>query len=98
MAVYYPGRTEGYLGTFDLKNPEDMKVVAWLRMHVRRVNKEEHLGPKIYTKLQGRLGENNPNAHKYRHGGKYGSHQCIRLADAQTADLYVYERADWWGT
>jgi hypothetical protein len=49
----------------------------------------------FYVKLQGRLGKNNPNAWKYRHGkdgGIYGCAQCVRLPDAAFADVYVYER------
>jgi hypothetical protein len=48
--------------------------------------------------LQGRMGENNPNAHKYSvknppnvWSGSH-SHQCIKLSDAATADVYIYNR------
>lgn len=40
--------------------------------------------------LQGRLGKNNPNAHKYR--GQ--SVTRIRLSDAQSAGVYVWPRID----
>ena len=49
----------------------------------------------FYVKLQGRLGKNNPNSWKYKarhNGGIYGRAQCVRLADAAFADVYVYER------
>jgi hypothetical protein len=52
-------------------------------------------GTRRYVKLQGRLGENNSNAWKYRSrraGGIYGRAQCVRLVDAAYADVYVYER------
>ena len=53
--------------------------------------------------LQGRLGKNNPNAHKYSKAnwGKPGSassgghtHQRIKKADAAHHDVYVYDKAD----
>lgn len=49
---------------------------------------------KMYVKLQGRLGENNPAAEKYGRGPKsrYYNHQAIRLKDASRADVYVYTR------
>jgi hypothetical protein len=52
-------------------------------------------GIRQYVKLQGRLGENNPNTWKYRgrrNGGIYYDAQCIRLPDAAYADVYVYQR------
>jgi hypothetical protein len=48
--------------------------------------------------LQGRMGKNNPNAYKYSvknppntWSGSH-SHQRIKLADAATADIYIYDR------
>lgn len=70
--------------------------------HMQRVNEIRELiaihnryypDSKHYVKLQGRLGENNPNAAKYRKK-KWNGHQyqTILLADAATADVYVYKR------
>ena len=73
--------------------PEDQPIMALLRSAIKVDNSNSNA--KQYVKLQGRLGENNPNAWKYRqyrNGGIYGRAQCIRLADAATADVYVYNR------
>jgi hypothetical protein len=45
-----------------------------------------------YVKLQGRLGKNNPKADRYSSKRRYNAYQCIRLADAAFADVYIYER------
>ena len=74
-------------------SPCDQSKVDGLRTVVKLGNSA--FGSKKYVKLQGRLGEDNPNAWKYmgRHkGGIYVNHQCIRLADAATADVYIYDR------
>lgn len=71
--------------------PEDQSKVDGLQNACKLVNSA--FGFKKYVKLQGRLGENNPNAWKYRRKhGVYFNHQCIRLADAATADVYIYNR------
>jgi hypothetical protein len=73
--------------------PEDQAAVDGLRTVVKLGNIA--FGAPRYVKLQGRLGQNNPNAWKYRSyrkGGIYGRAQCVRLADAATADVYVYVR------
>lgn len=77
-------------------HPEDQAMVDGLRTVVKLNNTAfgDFERPK-YVKLQGRLGKNNPNAWKYRlrrNGGIYGDCQAIRLADAATADVYVYTR------
>jgi hypothetical protein len=77
--------------------PEDQDKLDGLRTVVKLANEAFDLTK--YVKLQGRLGEDNPNAWKYkirRNGGIYGNHQCIRLFDAATADVYVYNRRRWW--
>ena len=74
-------------------HPEDKTSLDDLRVVVKLGNSA--FNAKQYIKLQGRLGQNNPNAWKYRqyrNGGIYGCTQCIRLADAATADVYVYMR------
>lgn len=74
-------------------HPEDQASVDGLRTVVKLGNSA--FSTTQYVKLQGRLGQNNPNAWKYRqyrNGGIYGRAQCVRLADAATADVYVYNR------
>ena len=44
--------------------------------------------PALRIALQGRLGKNNPNAHKYR--GQYVPR--VLLSDAQSAGVYVWSR------
>lgn len=74
-------------------HPEDQASLDGLRAAIKLGNSARSM--KQYVKLQGRLGQNNPNAWKYRqyrNGGIYGRAQCVRLADAATADVYVYVR------
>lgn len=65
--------------------------------------KAQHKGTGKRVVLQGRLGKDNPNAHKYSKAmqGKPGSastgghtHQRIKKADAAHHDVYVYDKAD----
>jgi hypothetical protein len=73
--------------------PEDQASVDGLRTVVKLGNSA--FGTSQYVKLQGRLGQANPSAwkyRKYRDGGIYGRAQCVRLSDAATADVYVYNR------
>jgi hypothetical protein len=74
--------------------PEDQAVLDGIKTVVKLSNSIGDAGPQR-VKLQGRLGENNPNAWKYRVGsyrkGGYGNCQSVRLADAQFADIYVYD-------
>jgi hypothetical protein len=88
-----------YIATVKMINgkvaPEDQRIVDIIKKTVKVSNLT--YGTKgARVKLQGRLGENNPNAWKYRRGswtkGGYGNCQCVRLADAQRADIYVYDR------
>jgi len=90
-------RTSAYRFTVRMINgrvaPEDQAAVDGLRTVVKLGNAA--FGTTQYVKLQGRLGQANPNAWKYRqyrNGGIYGRAQCVRLADAATADVYVYNR------
>lgn len=77
-------------------HPEDQAAVDGLRTVVKLANTAfGDFEPQKYVKLQGRLGQSNPNAWKYRqyrNGGIYGRAQCVRLGDAATADVYVYNR------
>ncbi len=94
-------RTQAYMFTVDMVNGQPVGENAEKLQQLREVVKlNNRLGErKKYVKLQGRLGTDNPNAWKYKRGfhrrGAYHSHQCIRLPDAQTADVYVYLRPTW---
>ncbi len=90
-------RTSAYRFTVRMQNgkvhPEDEGYLNVLKDYVSTMNRIN--GTSEYVKLQGRLGENNPNAWKYRQirfGGIYGRAQCVRLHDAASADVYVYTR------
>lgn len=89
-------RTNSYQFTVEMKDGKPItenKSLSALREEVAMTN--GIFQTQFYVKLQGRLGENNPNAWKYksrRNGGVYGRAQCVRLADAAFADVYVYER------
>jgi hypothetical protein len=93
-------RTSAYRFTVRMVNgevaPEHQALVDGLRTVVKLGNTAfGDFEPQKYVKLQGRLGQDNPNAWKYRqyhNGGIYGRAQCVRLADAATADVYVYNR------
>jgi len=88
-------RTNTYQFTVEMKDGKPVKNEALdsLRYEIAMNNRmnSDHL----YVKLHGRLGKENPNAWKYRawyNGGIYGRAQCVRLADATHADVYVYVR------
>jgi hypothetical protein len=89
-------RTDTYRFTVEMKNGipvTNTGILNELRSNISLTNRVTR--SRLYVKLQGRLGENNPNAWKYRaryNGGIYGRAQCVRLADAAFADVYVYER------
>jgi hypothetical protein len=93
-------RTSSYQFTVRMINgkihPDDQSAVDGIRTVVKLANSAfGDFEPQKYVKLQGRLGKANPNAWKYRkykHGGIYGRSQCVRLADASIADVYVYNR------
>ena len=74
--------------------PEDQATLDGIKTVVQLSNTIGDDRPQR-VKLQGRLGENNPNSWKYRVGSykkgvAYGNCQSVRLADAQFADVYVY--------
>lgn len=75
-------------------HPDEQASVDGLRTVVKLANAAfGDFEPRKYVKLQGRLGKDNPNAWKYRRGsGVHIDHQAIRLADAATADVYIYNR------
>jgi hypothetical protein len=92
-------RSTSYIVTVKIINGqvalEDQRVVEIIKKTVK-VSNTNYGTTYSRVKLQGRLGENNPNAWKYRRGswkiGGYGNCQSVRLADAQYADVYVYDR------
>ena len=88
-------RTDSYRMTVEMKNgkPVNSEALDTLRYDIALANRMTSAS--LYVKLQGRLGKENPNAWKYRaryNGGIYGRAQCVRLADATHADVYVYVR------
>lgn len=76
-------RTDSYLGTVDLSDEHDMKLVKNARRIVKEANAKGFYGDKkMYIKLQGR-------GHRF---GVRRYHQALPLKLAQTADVYIYER------
>lgn len=77
-------RTDAYMGTVDLSNEGDMKLVAMSRKLVKEANvklKESGKRP-MYIKLQGR----GPRMGVRRYN------QSLPLQFAKTADVYIYTR------
>lgn len=82
-------RTKNYVFTF---HPTDRNDIKRLQEVKRMVSEHNKTSPnKIYVKLQGRLGANNPNAAFYRGRGSR-AYQCIRKEHASYFDVYIYER------
>lgn len=84
--------SEAYIGTFDLKDQSDLATIRYLRNLIMRHNKCS--SQKGSIAIRGRLGENNPNAFKYRVGPKreYNTYRNIKLEDAAHADVYIYDK------
>jgi hypothetical protein len=85
-----------YVETVHHHSVAGKKIVAALRAKVKAEDKLNGTSRRVM--LQGRMGIANPNAHKYSvknppnvWSGSH-SHQCIKLADATTADIYIYDR------
>lgn len=95
-------RTDAYIGTFHYSDAADMLQLEEVRKMVSNLNKSlksDGYKYRFRVSLRGRLGKNNPNAEKYRAGGRYkyfGSHnyQMIKLADAQYVDAYIHRAKD----
>lgn len=88
-------RTKAYRFTVQMKDGKPVAEQAHLVEALRKSITAENIwnGNQKYVKLQGRLGTDNPNAWKYHIGsGVYSRAQCVRLPDAATADVYVYNR------
>ena len=95
------GRADSYIGTFHYESADDMIQLQELKKMVSNMNKSlkrANFDYQFRVVVCGRLGENNPNAYKYKerkysyHG--YGAHpyQTIKLADASHVDAYIYRR------
>jgi len=90
--------SSAYLGTVKHHTLEGKLIIDALRREWK--HRFAHTDENYRVVLKGRLGKDNPNAHKYSRA-KYGwkglgfgghSHQNIRLEDAAYADLYAYKR------
>ena len=98
--------SKNYVGTFHYESAADMLELERIRKVIKVVNHElshfkyggeekksgfgnEHY-QQFYVKCAGRLGKNNPNAHKYYKDGY--SKGYVRLTDASRMDAYVYQR------
>ena len=85
-----------YVETVHHHTEAGKKVVAAYKAIVKAEDKRNGTARRVV--LQGRMGIANPNAYKYsvknQARGPIGSHshQRIKLADAATADVYIYDR------
>ena len=78
-------RTDAYIATVNLKDPNDQKWIEAIRKSVKEANafyKERGQSTRKYVKLQGR-------GHRM---GVYRYHQSLPLTFAEKADVYVYDR------
>lgn len=79
--------SDNYRFTVVLENgkpdAEGQARIDALKAEVRAANKGQRV------KLMPRLGKNNPNAQKYRESRAWNAYQYIKMADGQTADVYV---------
>lgn len=79
--IFKENRTDSYLGTVDLSNDEDMRLVGAIRKIVKEANDSGRYGKhRKYVKLQGR----GPRRGKYN--------QSLPLTLSDTADVYLYDR------
>ena len=80
-------RTDTYMGTVDLSNEQDLKMIQTARRIVKEANRHMKISgnnKQLYIKLQGR----GP-----RPSQKYYS--SLPLSMATSADIYIYERYVW---
>ena len=78
-------RTDSYIATVNLKDPDDQEWIKAIRKAVREANafyKDRGQSTRKYVKLQGR-------GHRM---GVYRYHQSLPLTFAEKADVYVYNR------
>lgn len=85
MIIKENRRSDAYIGTVDLSNPQDMKMVSKIRGMVKEANlhmRDSDNPKRLYVKLQGR-------------GWRMGIrryNQSLPLPFSETADVYIYER------
>ena len=78
-------RTDSYIATVNLKDPNDQQWIKAIRKAVSEANafyKERGVSTRKYVKLQGR-------GHRM---GNYRYHLSLPLTCAEKADVYVYDR------
>lgn len=78
-------RTDSYIATVNLKDPEDIKWVETIRSAVKETNvfyKERGESTRKYVKLQGR-------GHRM---GVWRYNNSLPLSFAEKADVYIYNR------
>lgn len=86
-------RTDTYLDTVDLNDPNAMHYIALVRKTVRQSNRRTD--QKFFVRVRGRLGKDNPKAELYRVGGPKWRRTSldIDLQDATRADIYISPRS-----
>lgn len=78
-------RTDSYIATVSLKDPNDQKWIEAIRQSVKEANafyKKRGQTTRKYVKLQGR-------GHRM---GIYRYNQSLPLTFAEKADVYIYDR------
>ena len=94
--------SDSYVFTANAKSADDLKKIEEIRQTVRAINHMQRQNDGDYATqyrvvLAGRLGKNNPNAHKYsspraRRTVNTPAYSMIHKADAAFFDVYIYER------
>jgi hypothetical protein len=94
-------RSSQYITTIP-NTPEGLKVLANMRAENKLRNKNIRAGVAqpvcnglARIMIFGRLGEENPNAWKYR-TGRSNAYQYIAKEDAAHFDVYVHPLYGWW--
>lgn len=78
-------KSDAYVGTINLRDESDMKIVANIRQMVKEANthlRDSDNFKRLYVKLQGR---------GWRQGQRRYN-QSLPLSLSITADVYIYER------
>ena len=87
-------RTDSYINTINMKDPEDLKWLEIFRENTKIVNKyyrnSNQEEKQIRVSLKHRLGKNNPNRSKYNF--RRQSNVWIKEADATYTDVYLHQR------
>jgi hypothetical protein len=95
MQIKTNNRSSTYRFTVNLKSVSDLAALAAFRGGISFENKLRKMRGETQLRVsaQGRMGENNPNAEKYRGAPSHrNGYQCIKLGDALFADVYLYNR------